>query len=59
MSSRSNILKLMNAFDLPESNITESNYDDMLLYLNQTSPEVVENLQIQHCDMQFFLSQVC
>uniref|UniRef100_A0A3Q2YHI1 Transporter n=1 Tax=Hippocampus comes TaxID=109280 RepID=A0A3Q2YHI1_HIPCM len=52
-----NILKLMNAFDLPENNITESNYNDMLLYLNQTSPEVVQDLQIQQCDMQFFLSQ--
>ncbi|XP_051927936.1 sodium-dependent neutral amino acid transporter B(0)AT1-like [Hippocampus zosterae] len=52
-----NILKLMNAFELPEGNITESNYDDMLLYLNQTSPGVVGDLQIQRCDMQFFLSQ--
>ncbi|XP_061520450.1 sodium-dependent neutral amino acid transporter B(0)AT1-like [Phycodurus eques] len=52
-----NILKLINAFDLPESNITESNYDNMLLYLNQTNSDVVQNLKIQPCDMQFFLSQ--
>ncbi|XP_054619745.1 sodium-dependent neutral amino acid transporter B(0)AT1-like [Dunckerocampus dactyliophorus] len=52
-----NILKLINAFNLPENNITESNYDDMLLYLNQTSPDVFKELQIQKCDMQFFLSQ--
>ncbi|XP_077362717.1 sodium-dependent neutral amino acid transporter B(0)AT1-like [Festucalex cinctus] len=52
-----NILKLLNAFDLPEGNITESNYDNMLVHLNQTSPDVVQNLQIQTCDMQFFLSQ--
>ncbi|XP_057683958.1 sodium-dependent neutral amino acid transporter B(0)AT1-like [Corythoichthys intestinalis] len=52
-----NILKLTNAFDLAESNITESNYNDMLLYLNQTSQDIVKDLHIQPCDMQFFLSQ--
>ncbi|XP_077446267.1 sodium-dependent neutral amino acid transporter B(0)AT1-like [Stigmatopora argus] len=52
-----NIMKLTNAFDLAEENITESNYNDMLLFLNQSNPNVVKDLQIQHCDMQFFLSQ--
>ncbi|XP_037120686.1 sodium-dependent neutral amino acid transporter B(0)AT1-like [Syngnathus acus] len=52
-----NILKLTNAFDLSENNITESNYDNMLMYFNQTSPDIVKDLQIQTCDMQSFLSQ--
>ncbi|XP_061886134.1 sodium-dependent neutral amino acid transporter B(0)AT1-like [Entelurus aequoreus] len=52
-----NILTLINAFNLPEDNITGSNYDHMLGYLNQTNPEVFQDLPIQKCDMQFFLSQ--
>ncbi|XP_061737458.1 sodium-dependent neutral amino acid transporter B(0)AT1-like [Nerophis ophidion] len=52
-----NILTLINTFNLPEDNITGSNYEHMLAYLNQTSPEVVQGLAIQTCDMQFFLSQ--
>nr|XP_057902810.1 sodium-dependent neutral amino acid transporter B(0)AT1-like [Doryrhamphus excisus] len=52
-----NILKMINAFNLPENNITESNYDEMLRYLNHTNPDVFNTLEIQKCDMQFFLSQ--
>lgn len=54
----SNILKLMNAFNLPENTITDSNYEHSLAYYNKTSPDIVQGLQIQTCDMQFFLSQV-
>lgn len=54
----SNILKLMNAFNYPENNITEGNYNDVLTYLNQTQPDMIQRLQLQTCDMQFFLSQV-
>ncbi|CAB1334777.1 unnamed protein product [Coregonus sp. 'balchen'] len=37
-----NILALLNTFDLPEGNITESNYDQVLHSLNGTYPEGVE-----------------
>ncbi|KAF3707643.1 Sodium-dependent neutral amino acid transporter B(0)AT1 [Channa argus] len=52
-----NILKLMNAFGYPENNITESNYNDVLTHLNNTNPDIIQGLQLQTCDMQFFLSQ--
>lgn len=54
----SNILSLMNAFNYPENSITESNYDEILTHLNQTDPEIIQGLQLQTCDIQFFLSQV-
>uniref|UniRef100_A0A673GSD5 Transporter n=1 Tax=Sinocyclocheilus rhinocerous TaxID=307959 RepID=A0A673GSD5_9TELE len=52
-----NILTLMNAFDLPEGNITESNYDSFLQHLNSTAPAIFQELQLKTCDMQTFLSQ--
>ncbi len=55
----SNILTLMNTFDLPEGNITESNYDSILQHLNSTAPAVFQELQLKTCDIQTFLSQVC
>lgn len=54
----SNILKLMNAFNYAENNITESNYQESLTLLNQTAPAIIQGLQLQTCDMQSFLSQV-
>lgn len=48
----------MNAFNYPENNITENNYHDVLAHLNQTSPDIIQGLNLQTCDMQFFLSQV-
>lgn len=54
----SNILKLMNAFNYPENNITESNYNEVLTHLNQTNPDIIQELQLQTCDMQVLLSQV-
>ncbi|KTF73539.1 hypothetical protein cypCar_00043955 [Cyprinus carpio] len=53
----SNILTLMNTFDLPEGNITESSYDGFLQHLNSTVPAVFQDLQLKTCDMQTFLSQ--
>lgn len=53
-----NILALLNAFDLQEGNITESNYDEVLQALNSTSPLVIQGLDLKACDMQTFLSQV-
>uniref|UniRef100_A0A3P9Q1G0 Transporter n=1 Tax=Poecilia reticulata TaxID=8081 RepID=A0A3P9Q1G0_POERE len=52
-----NILKLMNAFNYPENNITQSNYNEILTHLNNTSPDVIQGLSLQICDMQTFLSQ--
>lgn len=48
----------MNAFDQPENSITQSNYDEVLQQLNQTSPDIIQGLALQHCDLKFFLSQV-
>ncbi|CAM4640757.1 unnamed protein product [Leuciscus chuanchicus] len=52
-----NILALMNTFDLPEGNVTESNYNSVLQHLNNTTPAVIQELQLKTCDMQTFLSQ--
>lgn len=48
----------MNAFNYPENNITESNYNEVLTYLNQSNPEIIQGLQLRTCDMKFYLSQV-
>ena len=48
----------MNAFNYPENNITEGNYDQVLSQFNQTNPDIIQGLQLQTCDMQTFLSQV-
>ncbi|KTF89337.1 hypothetical protein cypCar_00043507 [Cyprinus carpio] len=53
----SNILTLMNTFDLPEGNITESNYDGFLQHLNSTVPAVFQDLQLKTCDIQTLLSE--
>ncbi|KAA8586184.1 hypothetical protein FQN60_007753 [Etheostoma spectabile] len=52
-----NILKLINAYNYPENSITESNYNEVLIYLNQTTPDILQGLQLQICDIQTFLSQ--
>lgn len=52
-----NIWNLLNAFNLPENNITGSNYNEALISLNQTNPALVESLNLDTCDMKFFLSQ--
>ncbi|KAL0167196.1 hypothetical protein M9458_039040, partial [Cirrhinus mrigala] len=52
-----NILTLMNAFDLPEGNITENNYDSFLEHLNSTAPAAFQELQLKTCDMQTLLSE--
>ena len=53
-----NILLLLNAFELPEDSITEDNYVDQLTSLNNTSPDIIQNLDIKICDMQQLLSEV-
>ncbi|KAJ8335113.1 hypothetical protein SKAU_G00407520 [Synaphobranchus kaupii] len=52
-----NILALTNTFDLPEGNITESNYVEALHSLNSTSPEIIQGLSLKTCDLNTFLSE--
>lgn len=52
-----NILSLMNAFNLPEGSITQSNYTDVLLNLNSTNSAVVEKLNLKECVLNKFLSE--
>ncbi|XP_062302242.1 sodium-dependent neutral amino acid transporter B(0)AT1 [Osmerus eperlanus] len=51
-----NILALINAFNLPEGNITDVNYADMLQSFNSTFPETVQGLNLKTCDLNTFLS---
>lgn len=53
-----NIMALLNAFDLPIGNITESNYEEALHQLNSTAPSVIQELNLKTCDLQDLLSQV-
>ncbi|KAL2080628.1 hypothetical protein ACEWY4_024421 [Coilia grayii] len=52
-----NILSMMNAFDLPEGHISESNYDEVLKHYNQTNPGTIANLNLELCDINKLLSQ--
>ncbi|KAL2080627.1 hypothetical protein ACEWY4_024420 [Coilia grayii] len=52
-----NILALLNAFDLPEGSINESNYEETLNRLNGTSPGIIQGLDLTTCNIQTFLSQ--
>ncbi|MCJ8750140.1 hypothetical protein PDJAM_G00259130 [Pangasius djambal] len=52
-----NIMTLLNVFDLPEGNITESNYNEVLQALNSTSPSIIQGLDLKTCNMQDLLSQ--
>uniref|UniRef100_A0AAY5L206 Transporter n=1 Tax=Esox lucius TaxID=8010 RepID=A0AAY5L206_ESOLU len=52
-----NILMLQNAFDLPEGNITVSNYEEAFQHLNSTFPGDIQSLDLKNCDLQHFLSQ--
>lgn len=54
----SNIFKLMDAFNIPENTITDSNYNEVLNYFNQTDPHTVMGLQLPVCDMHELLSEV-
>ncbi|KAL7868901.1 hypothetical protein SRHO_G00102850, partial [Serrasalmus rhombeus] len=50
-------MSLLNTFDLPEGNITESNYDEVFRTLNSTNPETIQRLNLTSCDMKTFLSE--
>lgn len=51
-------MALMNALDLPEGSITQSNYSEVLQYHNMTSPDVIQTLNLKTCDLSTFLSEV-
>ncbi|XP_078543791.1 sodium-dependent neutral amino acid transporter B(0)AT1-like isoform X2 [Lissotriton helveticus] len=51
-----NILTLTNAFDLPEGNITQENYDMMLTYLNATNANTTQSLNLQTCNLETLLN---
>ncbi|XP_040909073.1 sodium-dependent neutral amino acid transporter B(0)AT1-like [Toxotes jaculatrix] len=52
-----NIMTLLNTFDLPEDNITTSNYEAAFNHLNSSYPDTVLGLDIKTCDMQKLLSE--
>ncbi|XP_062265973.1 sodium-dependent neutral amino acid transporter B(0)AT1-like [Platichthys flesus] len=52
-----NIMTLLNQFNLPEDNITTSNYEVAFNQLNSSYPDVVLGLDIKTCDMQTLLSE--
>lgn len=49
---------MMNAFDVPEGNITETNYDEMVNHFNLTSPGILAGLNLKTCDLNLLLSEV-
>ncbi|MEJ1289164.1 hypothetical protein NN561_020204 [Cricetulus griseus] len=53
-----NILTLINGFDLPEGNVTSENFEAVQQWCNATNPEVYAQLKFQTCDMNSFLSEV-
>ncbi|XP_049717004.1 sodium-dependent neutral amino acid transporter B(0)AT1 [Elephas maximus indicus] len=50
-----NILTLMNGFDLPEGNVTQDNFAEMQQWCNATDPVAYGKLTFQTCDMNSFL----
>ncbi|XP_072461456.1 sodium-dependent neutral amino acid transporter B(0)AT1 [Notamacropus eugenii] len=52
-----NILTLTNAFDLPEGNVTEDNFEAMKAWYNATYPAAFAQLTFQTCDINSFLSE--
>ncbi|XP_027799711.1 sodium-dependent neutral amino acid transporter B(0)AT1 [Marmota flaviventris] len=52
-----NILTLINGFDLPEGNVTQENFADMQRWCNATDPVAYAQLSFQNCDMNSFLSE--
>lgn len=52
-----NIMTLLNAFDLPEDNVTTSNYEATVTHLNSSYPDIVLGLDIKTCNMHKLLSE--
>ncbi|XP_041665109.1 sodium-dependent neutral amino acid transporter B(0)AT1-like [Cheilinus undulatus] len=53
----SNIMMLLNAFDLPEESITPNNYDPALHHLNSSYPDIILGLDIKPCNLHTLLSE--
>lgn len=51
-------MALLNMFDLAESDITDSNYNQVFQHLNETYPEVIQKMDLKTCDLNTFLSEV-
>ncbi|KAK4828182.1 hypothetical protein QYF61_024431 [Mycteria americana] len=51
-----NILTLMNAFDLPEGNVTQDNFEQMQQLCNMTNPEIFASLKFESCNLESFLN---
>ncbi|XP_076610667.1 sodium-dependent neutral amino acid transporter B(0)AT1-like [Chaetodon auriga] len=53
----SNIMTLLNTFDLPEDSITPNNYEAALNHFNSSQPDIFLGLDLRMCDMQKLLSE--
>ncbi|XP_061444656.1 sodium-dependent neutral amino acid transporter B(0)AT1-like isoform X2 [Rhineura floridana] len=51
-----NILTLTNAFDLPEDNITQENFEKMQAWYNATEPATFATLTFKTCNLESFLN---
>jgi len=49
---------LINAFDLPEGNVTQDNFEQMQQLCNMTDPVTFASLNFETCDLKSFLSDV-
>lgn len=52
-----NIMILSNTFEIPEDNITESNFEAVFNHLNSSYPDIIPGLDIKTCDLQKLLSE--
>lgn len=48
----------MNAFDLPEGNVTQDNFEQMQQLCNMTDPATFASLKFETCDLETFLNDV-
>lgn len=53
-----NIVALSNVFGLAEGDITDSNYNQVVQHLNETYPDVIQELDLKTCNLNTFLSEV-
>ncbi|VCX40574.1 unnamed protein product [Gulo gulo] len=53
-----NLLRLLNAFDLPDQSISRDDYAAVLAHLNATQPESVAKLPLEVCRLEDFLDKV-
>ncbi|XP_030065539.1 LOW QUALITY PROTEIN: sodium-dependent neutral amino acid transporter B(0)AT1 [Microcaecilia unicolor] len=51
-----NILALTNAFDLPEGNVTQDNFDMILGICNESDSSLVDSLKLRTCNLESFLA---